>query len=113
MTIDLGISWDTITEDQLREAEGPIEAADAPELIRIATKDAERAVRALAETDAAYTLEITTADVDAYWSYWSYRLDGTGQNVRLRFNLRNAAFTKVRIRQFALHRILAAGQRVD
>ncbi|WP_131764611.1 hypothetical protein [Candidatus Protofrankia californiensis] len=100
---DLGISWDATTDCQLRETEGPVDPADAPELIRAAASEAESAVRALAETDAPYTLEITTADVDAYWAYW---LDGTGQHVRLRLNLRNAAFTKVRIRQFALHEIL-------
>jgi len=100
---DIGIPWNATTDSQLREAEGPIDAADAPEMIQAAASEAEPAVRALAETDAPYTLEITTADVDAYWSYW---LDGTGQNVRLRFNLRNATFTKARIRQFALHEIL-------
>ncbi|WP_242424820.1 hypothetical protein, partial [Frankia sp. EI5c] len=100
---DIGVSWDATTDRQLRNAEGPVEAADAPEMIRAAASEAEPAVRALAETDAPYTLEITTADVDAYWAYW---LDGTGQDVRLRFNLRNAAFTKVRLRQFALHEIL-------
>lgn len=100
---DIGVSWDATTDRQLRDAEGPVEAADAPEMIRAAASDTEPAVRALAETDAPYTLEITTVDVDAYWAYW---LDGTGQDVRLRFNLRNAAFTKVRLRQFALHEIL-------
>jgi hypothetical protein len=100
---DIGILWDATTDSQLRETEGPVDAADAPEMIRAAGIEAEPAVRALAQTDAPYTLEITTADVDAYWSYW---LDGTGQNVRLRFNLRNATFTEARIRQFALHEIL-------
>ncbi|KPM53351.1 hypothetical protein ACG83_21705 [Frankia sp. R43] len=100
---DLGISWGPDTDRQLRDAEGPVDTADAPGLIRAAADELEPAVRALAETDAPYTLDITTADVDAYWAYW---LDGTGHNVRLRFNLRNAAFTKTRLRQFALHEIL-------
>ncbi len=100
---DVGVSWDATTDRQLRETEGPVEAADAPEMIRAAASEAEPAVRALAATDAPYTLDIMTVDVDAYWAYW---LDGTGQDVRLRFNLRNAAFTEVRIRQFALHEIL-------
>ncbi|WP_239382297.1 MULTISPECIES: hypothetical protein [unclassified Frankia] len=100
---DLGVSWDATTDHQLRETEGPVDITDAPEMIRAAATEAEPAVRALADTDAPYTLEITTADVDAYWAYW---LDGTGQHVRLRLNLRNAAFTTVRIRQFALHEIL-------
>nr|WP_241841817.1 hypothetical protein [Pseudofrankia sp. BMG5.36] len=91
---DIGIPWDATTDSQLREAEGPIDATDAPEMIQATASEAEPAVRVLADTDAPYALEITTADVDAYWSYW---LDGTGQNVRLRFNLRNATFTKARI----------------
>ncbi|WP_018506232.1 hypothetical protein [Parafrankia discariae] len=100
---DLGISWGPDTDRQLRDTEGPVDTADAPDLIRAAADELEPAVRALAETDAPYTLDITTADVDAYWAYW---LDGTGHQVRLRFNLRNAAFTKTRLRQFALHEIL-------
>ena len=40
------------------------------------------------------------------WSYW---LDGAGQRVRLRLNLRNARFTEVGARQFALHEVLGHG----
>ena len=42
-------------------------------------------------------------NVDAYWGYW---LDGEGSTARLRLNMRHAAFTKVRARQFALHEVL-------
>lgn len=44
--------------------------------------------------------------MDAYWSYW---LDGSGQDVRLRLNLKNAPVTEVRARQFALHEVLGHG----
>ncbi len=100
---NLGITWGPDTDTDLTTAEIPVDPADAPDLIRTAATDAEPAVRTLAGTDASYTLTIETADVDAYWSYW---LDGAGQDVRLRFNLRNTTFTQVRIRQFALHEIL-------
>jgi len=100
---ELDVSWDADTASRLDEVEGQVDGADAPEMIRTAARDMEPKVRALAGTDAPYNLTIETAEVDAYWAYW---LDGVGQDVRLRFNLRNAAFTKVRIRQFAQHEIL-------
>ncbi|KLL10838.1 hypothetical protein [Frankia coriariae] len=99
----LGIGWGPNTGADLTAAEIPVDPVDAPELIRAAATNAEPAVRTLVGSAAPYTLAIETVDVDAYWSYW---LDGAGQNVRLRFNLRNATFTQVRIRQFALHEIL-------
>ncbi len=103
---DLGITWGPNTGTDLTTAEIPVDPADAPDLIRAAATEAEPAVRTLVGSDAPYTLTIETVDVDAYWSYW---LDGAGQYVRLRFNLRTATFTQVRIRQFALHEILGHG----
>jgi hypothetical protein len=52
---------------------------------------------------ARFELDVAAVDVDTYWSYW---LDGAGQRARLRINTRRAHFTKVRVRQFALHEIL-------
>ncbi|MBL7492793.1 hypothetical protein I6A60_15480 [Frankia sp. AgB1.9] len=100
---DLDLGWDAATAERLDEIEGPVDGADAPELIRAAAGEMESKVRALTGTSTPYNLTIETAEVDAYWAYW---LDGAGPDVRLRFNLRNAAFTKVRIRQFAQHEIL-------
>jgi hypothetical protein len=52
----------------------------------------ESIVRQSVGTDASFSLRVETVDVDAYWGYW---LDGVGENVRLRLNLRHAQFTKV------------------
>jgi hypothetical protein len=100
---DLGVGWGSDTDARLQLAEGPVDAADLPELIRSAADDVEPAVRALAGTNAPYTLTVATVDVDTHWSSW---LDGAGGDVRLRFNRRRAAFTKVRIRQLAQHELL-------
>jgi hypothetical protein len=102
----IGVSWGADTETQLEEAEGPLDVEEAPEAIREAAAELEPAVRQATGTSAPYELTITTTHVDAYWSYW---LDGAGQQVRLRLNLRNARFTKVRARQFALHEVLGHG----
>jgi len=102
----LGVSWGPETETQLKEAEGPLDVEKAPEAIRQAAAELEPLVRQATGANAPYDLSITTTHVDAYWSYW---LDGAGQQVRLRLNLRNARFTKVRARQFALHEVLGHG----
>lgn len=100
---DAGITWGPDTEHDLEDAEGRLDPDAAPEAIRRAADAYEPAVRALTGTTAKYHLTVEAVRVDAYWSYW---LDGAGDQVRLRLNLRNARFTTVRARQFALHEIL-------
>ncbi|KAB2347977.1 hypothetical protein [Actinomadura rudentiformis] len=102
----LGIDWSPDTSRDLHAFEAPIETQDAPDAIRQATDDYERAVRQVTGSDATFELTIETTEVDAYWAYW---LDGAGHRVRLRLNLRNASFTKVAARQFALHEVLGHG----
>lgn len=102
----LGISWGPELASDLEELARPIDTADAPDLIRQAAADYETAVRLATGTTAPYELTIETANVDAYWNYW---LDGAGQQVRLRLNLRGGRFTKLDARQFALHEVLGHG----
>lgn len=102
----LGVSWGPELETDLEQLCGPADAADAPDIIRHAATEYEAAVRQATGTDAPYELTIETADVDEYWAYW---LDGAGQQVRLRLNMRNARFTRVEGRQFALHEVLGHG----
>ncbi len=100
------VAWGPDTSKDLDQAEGPIDAEAAPEEIRRAAEDLEPLVRAVTGATAPYELTIESTHVDAYWGYW---LDGKGPRVRLRLNLRNARFTKVRARQFALHEVLGHG----
>lgn len=102
----LGVSWGRETDAELREFGRPLDAESAAETIRAAAEEFEPAVRRATGATASYNLTVTTAEVDAYWAYW---LDGAGQDVRLRLNLRNARFTEVRARQFALHEVLGHG----
>ncbi|NNH76049.1 hypothetical protein HLB23_40440 [Nocardia uniformis] len=102
----LHVGWGESTAIDLDAAEGPIDAADAPDAIRSAAIEYEADVRRATGSDAVYELTIEAADVDAYWAYW---LDGAGQQVRLRLNMRNASYTKVQARQFALHEVLGHG----
>jgi hypothetical protein len=103
---NLGIGWHASTDKDLAAAEGPLDAGKAPDAIRDAATGFEPRVRAITGSQADFHLRIETVDVDAYWSYW---LDGAGQDVRLRLNLRHADFTAVRARQFALHEVLGHG----
>lgn len=98
-----GVAWNAETTAQLNAAEGALSVEEAPDAIRGAAAELEPVVRKLVDTDAPFNLAIEAAEVDAYWAYW---LDGTGANARLRLNLRNAHFTQVQARVFALHEVL-------
>jgi hypothetical protein len=102
----LGVRWGDTTAADLAGTEGAIDVEAAPEAIRQAADDYESAVRQATGSDAPYELTIEKTSVDAYWAYW---LDGAGQQVRLRLNMRTATFTKVQARQFALHEVLGHG----
>ncbi|TDD75426.1 hypothetical protein E1298_31600 [Actinomadura rubrisoli] len=102
----LGIGWGAATVAELDEAEGLLDLGDAPDAIRKATDELEPAVRAATGSMAPFELDIETAHVDAYWAYW---LDGAGNRVRMRLNMRNAVFTEVGARRFALHEVLGHG----
>ncbi|MFC3962236.1 hypothetical protein [Nocardia jiangsuensis] len=101
-----GIAWGPKTMAEAAAAEGPLEPADVQDAIRAAVAEYEPAVRDATGSDAHYRLTVETVDVDAYWAYW---LDGAGDRVRLRLNSRNAQYTAVRARQFALHEVLGHG----
>jgi hypothetical protein len=81
---DLGITWGPDTNTELRQAEGVLDVAEAPDVIRQAAAELEPAVREATGSTAPYRLTVETSEVDAYWAYW---LDGAGQDVRLRLNL--------------------------
>ncbi|MGW1994538.1 hypothetical protein [Embleya sp. NPDC001921] len=102
----LGIGWHDATDRELRIAEEPLDADLVPAEIRVAAAEYEPAVRKVTESVASYELTIECVEVDAYWAYW---LDGVGRHVRLRLNPRNARFTRVGARQFALHEVLGHG----
>ncbi|TDC57915.1 hypothetical protein E1281_03130 [Actinomadura sp. KC345] len=102
----LGIQWGPDTVRDLNAVEGPIETDDAPDAIRQAAADYETAVRQVTGSTAPFELNVEMTEVDAYWAYW---LDGAGDRIRLRLNLRRASFTKVAARQFALHEVLGHG----
>lgn len=100
---DLGVAWGPDTERELMATEGLLPAEQAGDAIVEAAAGYERAVREAADVSAEYRLSVESVDIDAYWSYW---LDGAGQDARMRINVRNARFTHVRARQFALHEVL-------
>jgi hypothetical protein len=102
----LGIGWGPDTAKSLAAAEGPVDPADAAGVIQKYARELEDDVRRLADSDAPFNLSVEHVDLDAYWAYW---LDGAGENVRMRINARNASFTEVQARQFALHEVLGHG----
>lgn len=102
----LGISWGPELDTDLQQLCEPVDLADAADIIREAAGEYEAAVRQATGTDAPYDLTIETVNVDEYWAYW---IDGAGKQVRLRLNARNARFTRLEGRQFALHEVLGHG----
>jgi hypothetical protein len=100
------IGWGPKTWDELRELQGPVSAEEAAAEIRRAAEELEPAVRAATGATAPYALSVETAEVDAYWTYW---LDGSGGDIRVRLNTRRARFTRTRCREAALHEVLAHG----
>jgi hypothetical protein len=102
----IGLKWSDSLAVDLENSESLLASETAPDVIRKWADDLESDVRALAGSDAPFALTIEHVDVAAYWAYW---LDGAGPNVRMRINVRNARFTEVQARQFALHEILGHG----
>jgi hypothetical protein len=100
---DLGVSWGATTDVEMTKVEEPISLDQAREQVTAVAAGLEPVIRDLAETSAPYTVTVEVQDVDDYWAYW---LDGSGSDVRLRFNTRQAVFTENRLRHFALHEIL-------
>ena len=97
-----GIDWGPNTIKDLEELEGRLTPQETADEIRSEAERYEAQVRALVGTNAPFELTVEEVEVDAYWAYW---MDGIGERARLRINLRNAKFTKVRARQLALHEI--------
>ena len=103
---DIGVSWSAGTRGELRRIELPIDVHEAPAAIQEAAAAYEAQVGQLTGSAAPYSLGIETTSVNAYRAYWT---DGTGEQVRLRLNLKEARFTEVQARQFALHEVLGHG----
>ncbi|MGI9002251.1 MAG: hypothetical protein ACR2GH_11360 [Pseudonocardia sp.] len=102
----VGVSWGPGTSEAMKQVEKPVHASDAAGVIQKYASELEDDVRRLADTDAPFSLAVEHVDLDVYWAYW---LDGAGSDVRLRINARNASFTEVQTRQFALHEVLGHG----
>ncbi|MBV9013273.1 MAG: hypothetical protein JO272_14715 [Pseudonocardiales bacterium] len=99
----LGISWDEDTWTNLHAASEQLSAADVSSAIAEYADKYESSIRRLVDTDADFNLTIEDVEVDAYWSYW---LDGTGHDTRLRINKSRASFSRVDAYRFALHEVL-------
>jgi len=102
----MGIPWAADTLTSIRQLEGLVPAEEAAGAIRKAADDLEPLVRSVTGVTVRFPIVIENVAVDDYWSYW---LDGNRDEVRLRLNLREASFTEVQARQFALHEVLGHG----
>lgn len=99
----LGISWDNDTWVNIRNLSEQLAAVDVASAIREYADRYEPTIRSLVDTNAEFNLMIEDVEVDAYWSYW---LDGSGHDARLRINKKNASFSRVDAYRFALHEVL-------
>ncbi|MGH3820242.1 MAG: hypothetical protein ACRDRE_21330 [Pseudonocardiaceae bacterium] len=99
----LGISWDEHTWRNLRSVSESLPASEVGAAIADYADQHESSVRRLVDTDAEFNLTIEDVEVDAYWSYW---LDGSSHDTRLRINKNKTSFSHVDAYRFALHEIL-------
>jgi hypothetical protein len=99
----LEIGWDENSRTEMRGQDEQLAPADTASVIRDFAKEYEPRVRELANTQAEFNLTIETVNQNAYWSYW---LDGSGHDARLRINVKNAAFVRTDAYRFALHEVL-------
>jgi hypothetical protein len=102
----LGVQWNADTRTRLAEVEQVIDPAEAPEAIAQAARELDPAVREITAASAPFDLQVETTNLSVQWAY---RTDGVGQAVRVRLNRKQAQFTNVLVRQFALHEVLGHG----
>ena len=99
----LGISWDEHTWRNLRSMSEQLAASEVGAAIADYADKHESSVRGLVDTAADFNLTIEDVEVKAYWSYW---LDGSGHDARLRINKSKSSFSHVDAYRFALHEVL-------
>lgn len=99
----VGVRWSADTMEQLRGLEGTVAPEEAGAAIRDCADKFEPTIRQLTGSTAGFQLIVENVEVEAYWSYW---LDGTGHQARLRINVSNASFSHGEIYLFALHEVL-------
>lgn len=99
----LGISWNEHTWKNLRAVSEQLDASEVGAAIADYAEKHESSVRQLVDTTADFNLTIEDVEVEAYWSYW---LDGSGHDTRLRINKSKASFSHVDAYRFALHEVL-------
>jgi len=99
----LGISWDEHTWRNLRAVSEQLPASEVGAAIADYADQHESSVRQLVDTDADFNLTIEDVEVEAYWSYW---LDGSGHDTRLRINKNKTSFSHADAYRFALHEVL-------
>lgn len=94
------------TDDELTHVEKPIDLNEARDQVLDVAAEAQPILPQLAGTDSLYNVMIEIHDVTTIGrTGWT----GSGPNVRLRFNTRQATFTEVRLRHFVLHEVLGHG----
>ena len=102
----LDIQWNADTLTHLAELEQKIDSVEAPEAIAQAVRELDSAVREITAASAPFNLRVEPTNLNVHRVYWT---DGVGQDVRVRLNLKQAQFTSVLVRQFALHEVLGHG----
>lgn len=99
----IDVAWNESTRKELENLEGSFPIDDVPGALREEADNLLPVVRDVTGTSAGYDLSIELVSIDEYWAYWT---DGVRNQARLRINRKNASFTPVRVRQFAIHEIL-------
>jgi hypothetical protein len=88
---ELGISRDKPIDDQLDALDPPLAFDNMEQTFRSMLDDHRHSLEAIIDEPVAFELAIVGIEVDDYWSYW---VDGTGRQFRLRLNRERASFSR-------------------
>ncbi|MGH3566568.1 MAG: hypothetical protein ACRDRH_11165 [Pseudonocardia sp.] len=100
---EVDVSWGARTLEELRAVEAELSPDAVGEAIKGCAAEHERYVRDAVASETRFNLQIESVESNEYWSYW---LDGSGFDARLRINAMRASFTPTDVYRFALHEAL-------
>lgn len=100
---EVDVSWGARTLEELGAVEAELSPDAVGEAIKGCAAEHERYVRDVVASETRFNLQIKSVESNEYWSYW---LDGSGFDARLRINAMRASFTSTDVYRFVLHEVL-------
>lgn len=100
---ELHVSHDALVPSSFDEPQFGPDPSDIENAFRIELERLTASINEQFQVALDFSLEVEFVDVDAYWSYW---IDGSGKNYRLRFNRSQRTYGMSEVTQFCLHELI-------